>query len=81
MSELELVFVSRKTFGKYTGTLEWYVKDNVWIDHCFKSTATDQAGHIITVIDMIRLVPETIKPDNIVPPPIEGKAPITGTGN
>jgi len=76
----ERVFVSKKTFGKYTGTLEWYVKDNVWIDNCFKSTITDKAGNIIEVIDKIRDIPEKIKPDYIVPPPIEGEPPIEGTG-
>lgn len=80
MSELELVFVSKKTFGKYTGTLEWYVKDGVWIDNCFKSTVTDKAGNIIEVIDKIRTIPEKIKPDYIVPAPIEGEPPIEGTG-
>ena len=80
MSELELVFVSKKTFGKYTGTLEWYVKDNIWIDNCFKSTITDKAGKIIEIIDKIRPVPEKIKPDQIVPQPIEGEPPIEGTG-
>lgn len=81
MPKLESVFVSKKTFGKYTGRLEWYVKDNIWIDDCFKSTVTDsRTGAIIEVIDKIRPVPEKIKPDHIVPPPIEGEPPIEGTG-
>ena len=80
MKGLELVFVSKKTFGKYTGTLEWYVKDDVWIDNCFKSTVTDRAGNILEIIDEIRPIPEKIKPDRVVPPPIEGNPPIEGTG-
>ena len=75
MSELELVFVSRKTFGKYTGTLEWYVKDGDWIDNCFKSTVTDRAGKIIKVIDSVRPIPDKSKPEHIVPPPIQVTAP------
>lgn len=80
MIELERVFVSKKVFGKYTSTLEWYVKNDVWIDNCFKSTITDKAGNIIDIIDKIRPIPEKIKPDHIVPPPIEGEPPIDGTG-
>jgi hypothetical protein len=80
MGELERVFVSRKTFGKYTSTLEWYVKDNIWIGNCFKSTITDKAGNIIEIVDKIRHIPEKIKPDYIVPPPIEGEPPIENTG-
>ena len=78
--EVETLFVSRKTFGKYTGTLEWCVKDDVWIDNCFKSTVTDRAGNVIKIINRIRPIPEKIKPDHIVPPPIEGDPPIEGTG-
>ena len=78
--EVELVFVSKKTFGKYTGTLEWCVKDGVWVDNCFKSTVTDKAGNIIKVIDKFRPIPEKVKPDYIVSPPTEGEPPIEGTG-
>lgn len=80
MSELERVFVSKKTFGKYTGTLEWYVKDGVWIDNCFKSTVTDKAGKVIEVNDRTIPIPQKVRPDSMVPPPIEGEPPIEGTG-
>ena len=80
MPELERAFVSKKTFGKYTGTLEWCVKDGVWIDNCFKSTVTDRAGSVIKIIDRVRHIPEKVRPDHIVPPPIEGELPIEGTG-
>lgn len=78
--EIEKVFVSKKTFGKYTGTLEWCVKDDVWIDNCFKSTVTDRAGNILEIIDETRLIPEKIRPLHIIPPPIEGEPPLKNTG-
>lgn len=80
MGKLEKVFVSKKTFGKYTSTLEWYVKDGIWIDNCYKSTITDRAGNVLEIVDKVRPVPEKIKPDKIVSPPIEGEPPIEGTG-
>lgn len=80
MPESEKVFVSRKQFGKYTSTLEWCVKDGVWIDNCFKSTVTDRIGNIVEVIDRIRPIPQRVRPDSIVPPPIDGESPIAGTG-
>lgn len=80
MPELEKVFVSKKRFGKYIGTLEWYVKDGVWVDNCYKSTVTDNIGKTKKIIDKVRPVPEKVRPDKVVPPPIEGEPPIEGTG-
>ncbi|MCK4355333.1 FlxA-like family protein, partial [Candidatus Parcubacteria bacterium] len=79
-TELEKVFVSTTEQGKYTGTLEWYVKDNIWIDDCFCSTVRE-GDKLLEIIDKKRPVPDNIRPNNIVAQPIQGEPVFEGAGN
>ena len=73
MEELEKVFVKTIKSGKYTGTLEWYKKEGILIDNCFRSVVRDETGEIVKIIDKKRPVPDKIRPDHIVLPPVVGE--------